>query len=717
MENILTDNISKSRVPEVWGGLECTINRVENRFRDQLTDTGHYLREDDIEKIAELGITRLRYPILWEFHQPEKKSIIDWSWTANKLDLIRQNGIEPIAGLLHHGSGPAFTDLSDPFFPYLFAEYAGKVAKQFPWINFYTPVNEPLTTARFSGLYGFWYPHGKTDFCFTTIMLNECKAIVLAMQEIRKINPLAKLVQTEDLAKIHCVPALNYQAHFENYRRWLTWDLLCGMVDREHSMWKYFVDSGVSVKDLEFFLENPCPPDIIGCNYYVTSERWLDNNLNEYPKSTHGSNGTHSYADTEAVRYGKQDGLETLLQEVWERYGIPIAITECHLGCTREEQMRWLKECWEACNKAANKGIDIKGITAWSLFGAYDWNSLLTRSEKFYEPGVFDVSETGKARPTAVAKLVKTISSGTAIDHPLLMEEGWWNKEKNKRIVSKNTPPVLLIGKNGTLASAFRRILTIRSIPFVALGRNEIDVTSQKSIEEVIGKYKPWAIINTAGYVKVDEAEMNREECYLLNTFAPQILSAISCKYGIRFMTYSSDLVFDGNKQAPYFEPDVVRSLNVYGDSKVKGEQAVQKIYPDSLIIRTSSFFGPWDQYNFVYYVMNSLQEQRTMTVANDVVISPTYVPDLVHRSLDLFIDEEKGIWHICNDGDLTWFELANMVAARMKVKTTNLVATPAEEMNWKAKRPLYSVLGSQKGGKLPSVENALERYFQEQIA
>src|SRR5687768_13698354 len=356
MENISTDNILRSRVPEVWGGLECTINRVENTFRDQLTDTGHYLREDDIEKIAELGITRLRYPILWEFHQPEKRSIIDWSWTKQKLNLIREKGIEPIAGLLHHGSGPAFTDLSDPWFPYLFAEYAGKVAAKFPWIKYYTPVNEPLTTARFSGLYGFWYPHGKSDHSFTIILLNECKAIVLAMQEIRKINPAAQLVQTEDLAKIHSVPALNYQAHFENHRRWLTWDLLCGKVDKEHSLWNYFIDSGISTKELDFFLNNPCPPDILGCNYYVTSERWLDDNVDEYPEFTHGSNNQHQYADSEAVRYGKQEGLEPLLHEVWERYHIPIAITECHLGCTREEQMRWLKETWDACNKAVEKG-------------------------------------------------------------------------------------------------------------------------------------------------------------------------------------------------------------------------------------------------------------------------------------------------------------------------------------------------------------------------
>jgi dTDP-4-dehydrorhamnose reductase len=482
-------------------------------------------------------------------------------------------------------------------------------------------------------------------------------------------------------------------------------------------LWKYFIDAGITAKQLQFFIENPCPPDIIGCNYYVTSERWLDHNLKAYPKSTLGTNGRRKYADTEAVRYEKQEGLATLIAETWERYHLPIAITECHLGCTREEQMRWLNECWQTCKELPVKGIDLRAVTAWSLFGAFDWNSLITKRERRYETGVFDVSEQQKARPTAIANLIKGFSSGEEIKHPLLDQPGWWTKKELKQGKTKDSRPILLIGKNGTLASAFRRILVMRSIPYVALGREEINISSQKSIEQAFEHYKPWAVINTAGYVKVDEAENNREECYLLNSIAPQLLSAVCSKYGIRIMTYSSDLVFDGNKHAPYVEFDSVRSLNVYGDSKVKGEQAVERICPDSLIIRTSSFFGPWDQYNFVYYVMNSLKNRSSMPVASDVVISPTYVPDLVNRSLDLFIDEEKGIWHICNDGKLTWFELAAMVAERTKSNKKLIVSTPAADMNWKARRPLYSVLGSEKGGKLPSVENALERYFQEQIA
>ena len=146
-------------IPEIWGGVECTINRIDDQFRDQLGLCGHYERQDDIRNFGKLGIKKLRYPILWEYHQPVEDTPINWDWTSRQLDEMKASGIEPIAGLLHHGSGPAYTNLLDDSFAEKLAQYAGNVAAQFPWINYYTPVNEPLTTARFSSLYGYWYLH------------------------------------------------------------------------------------------------------------------------------------------------------------------------------------------------------------------------------------------------------------------------------------------------------------------------------------------------------------------------------------------------------------------------------------------------------------------------------------------------------------------------------------------------------------------------------
>jgi dTDP-4-dehydrorhamnose reductase len=344
-----TKKITGQVKPEIWGGIECTINRVKNNFNDQLHSSKHYYREDDIDAIAGLGITTLRYPVLWEKHQPGQNDTINWSWIEKQMDKIRLFNITPIAGLLHHGSGPAFTHLLDPLFPEKFAGYARQVATKFPWLKYYTPVNEPLTTARFSGLYGLWYPHRTNAKSFIIMLLNQLKATVLAMKEIRKINPGAQLIQTEDLALVQSTPKLKYQADFENQRRWLTYDILCGKVDESHPLWNYLTSLGIPKKKLLFFVENQCPPDIIGCNYYLTSERYLDEDTGKYPAHTYGGNGKHNYADVESVRVNKLKGLEYLLKEVWKRYKIPVAITEVHLHCTREEQMRWLMQAWHTC--------------------------------------------------------------------------------------------------------------------------------------------------------------------------------------------------------------------------------------------------------------------------------------------------------------------------------------------------------------------------------
>jgi dTDP-4-dehydrorhamnose reductase len=140
-------------------------------------------------------------------------------------------------------------------------------------------------------------------------------------------------------------------------------------------------------------------------------------------------------------------------------------------------------------------------------------------------------------------------------------------------------------------------------------------------------------------------------------------------KHGIKLISFSSDLVFDGSKTTAYVEDDVINPLNVYGRSKAEAEKAVLENNSSALIIRTSAFFGPWDEFNFVHYVRKSLSQYERVHVANDVVISPTYVPHLVNATLDLLMDDECGIWHLANNGELTWADLAYEVAGRFRLK------------------------------------------------
>src|SRR4051812_26261986 len=144
---------------ELWAGVECTVNRVGDRFVDQTQLSGHQGRPEDLERFAGLGVTALRYPVLWERVAPAGLERASWSWTDERLGLLRGCGLRPIITLLHHGSGPRSTNLLDPAFATGLARFARAVAERYPGVLDWTPVNEPLTTARFSALYGHWYPH------------------------------------------------------------------------------------------------------------------------------------------------------------------------------------------------------------------------------------------------------------------------------------------------------------------------------------------------------------------------------------------------------------------------------------------------------------------------------------------------------------------------------------------------------------------------------
>ena len=429
---------------ELWGGVECTVLRVGDMWRDQLREGGHYDRIEDLDAVAGLGFRKLRYPILWEHVAPERPGECDWRWHDERLARLRDLGITPIAGLDHHGGGSHYTNLLDPNFPELLAEQAERTARRYPWIKSWTPVNEPLTTARFSGLYGHWFPHGTDEATFLHILENECRAVVLAMRAIRRVIPDAELVQTEDLGKTFSTQRLAYQAADENDRRWLSLDLLTGRVDRDHPWWPRLLVAGVTAQALDEFRVQDPGPMVLGFNYYITSERFLDHRLALYPEQMHGGNGLDAYADIEAARVPlpehERTGWEARLREAWSRYGsIPLAITEAHIGwCPEHEQVRWFMEAWEAAAALRTEGADVRAVTIWSVLGAVDWNSLLTRKTGHYEPGVFDMRHpSGRPQPRLIAKAAKAIVRQGRFEHPLVQQPGWWRRDDRFLVPSK----------------------------------------------------------------------------------------------------------------------------------------------------------------------------------------------------------------------------------------------------------------------------------------
>jgi len=736
----LEEDLSKL---EVWAGIECTVNRVQDQYFDQLEWNGHSRRVEDLELFAELGIRTIRYPVLWERVAPDGLSRAQWDWVDRRMERLTKLEIRPIVGLVHHGSGPRSTSLVDPEFPSKLAEYAHAVARRYPWVDAYTPINEPLTTARFSGLYGHWYPHGREEMTTARALLNQARATQLAMQAVRAVNADAQLFQTEDLGKTFSTPALDYQADYENTRRWLALDMLFGRVTRQHSLYGYFEWAGVPEKEVIPVVENPCPPDILGLNYYITGERFLDERVHLYPASTHGGNGIDTYADVEAVRVCEEGiaGVGVLLSEAWERYRVPLAISEVHIGCTREEQLRWLCEVWNDVQRASRNGVDVRAVVVWSLLGTYNWHCLVTRDEGVYEPGVFDVRAV-EPRATALAHAVKCLTIDGSFTHPVLDIPGWWRRPTrfaypavprrdafayqeapgqahahpgtrlSRRPAAEAKPRVILVtGADGNLGKAYRRICEQRSVSCRLLGHADLDVTNVDQIDRVLSEERPWAVINAAGYVRVDDAERDQAHCRAINTIGAASVAAACAHSGIKFVTYSTDLVFDGGRQAPYVESDVPAPLNMYGKSKVEAEKAVQHCLPDALIIRTSAFFSPWDEGNFAFRVLQSLRSGESFAAANDQVVSPTFLPDLVNVSLDLLLDSESGIWHLANKGQLSWFEFAWCLGRTAGLDPGKIVSRSSSELGLAAPRPRYSALASERADIMPTLEDAIGRY------
>jgi len=723
---------------EMWAGVECTVNRVGDSFFDQLESSGHANRLEDLERFIALGIKALRYPVLWERTQPVDGGQIDWSWSDVRLDVLRRACVRPIVGLVHHGSGPKHTNLLDPAFSAGLAAYAVQVARRYPWVDAYTPVNEPLTTARFSALYGHWYPHACDPKFFTQALLNQCRATVLAMRSIRQIQPAAQLVQTDDLGKTYSTQRLAYQADFENERRWITWDLLNGRVDRTHPLWSFFMWAGTSEAEVAWFLDNPCPPDVIGLNYYITSERFLDERRERYPSFTHGGNGREAYADVEAVRVLDEGvmGAGRLLREAWQRYGLPLAITEAHLGCTREEQLRWLAETWDAAQAEREHGADVRAVTAWSLIGAYDWNSLLTRCNGHYESGVFDL-RSPSPRSTALARLVRCFAEGRRPNLPVLDSPGWWRRttrisyppvpsncvgsaptfvrsNRKHRPVPCSPRPLVITGAHGKLGVAFIRLCEERGLAYLGSTRREMDIANREAVWKTLRTVRPWAVVNAAGYARIEMAEADRASCFRENMQGPATLAEVCADLGIALITFSSAFVFNGQGNRPYVEPDAPMPLNVYGHSKVAGEREVLQIMPDAIIIRTSAFFGPWDESNFLTIALQTVAAGRTFRAAADITVSPTYLPDLVNVALDLLVDGESGIWHLSNGEPVTCAGFAQRAVAAAGMDTRSVKECLLADFEYRAPRPVYSALGSDRGLLLPPLDDALGKYIRE---
>jgi dTDP-4-dehydrorhamnose reductase len=424
-------------VPAVWAGPECSFLAVGDGVCDQLSLTGHDSRLDDIDRLASLGISAVRYPILWGRDRGTGEAT-DWAWAGERLERLATLGVEPVVALLHHGFGPAGADPFDPEWPEAFGRFAGEVAAHFPAVASFLPINEPLTTARFGGLYGWWPPYARDRSAFARLVLAQALAWLHAVRAIRAARPDARLLVNEDIGRTFGTEALQPTIDLNNERRWLTFDLLTGRVEPGHVFWASLAVDRQARAALDRLRHEPEPPDILGVDHYVTSDRFLDDRLDRYPASRHADDGGIRYADVELVRVAGYpvDGFERALADTWQRYRRPVALTEVQLAGEPQDQVGWWLEAWAEATAAAARGIPVAAVTAWSAFGAYDWASVLRNPRGTYEAGAFALDADGQPQWTELANAIHATAdvaarrgaARPAPPHPR-SAAGWWRRE------------------------------------------------------------------------------------------------------------------------------------------------------------------------------------------------------------------------------------------------------------------------------------------------
>ena len=414
--------------PAVWAGPECSFLTVNGWECDQLALTGHDGRLDDIDRLASLGATAVRYPVLWG-RDRGRGAATDWRWAATRIRRLDRLGVRPIVALLHHGFGPAGADPLHPDWPAAFGAFALAAAERLPEAAAFLPINEPLTTARFGALYGWWAPYARDAETFASLVLAECLGYLEAARAIRAVRPDVDLIVNEDIGRTLGTATMSAVVDAHNARRWLGFDLLTGRVDRDHPLWRALAGTRDRRRALDLLRNEPVAPDLLGVDHYITSDRFLDDRITRYPEWTQARDDGHVYANVELARVDghEVDGFRRALADTWDRYAIPVALTEVQLAGDPDDQIHWWSEAWTAARAARRDGIPVAAVTAWSVFGAYEWASVLRRPCGSYEAGCFDVSGAGRGaapRRTPLADAVAQTAAGARLADP----RGWWRR-------------------------------------------------------------------------------------------------------------------------------------------------------------------------------------------------------------------------------------------------------------------------------------------------
>ena len=365
-------------------GIECSYPTIQNKTvrRDQLEECGHYKYwKEDFGLVKELGLNVLRYGLpYYSIHQGPGK--FDWSFADEVMGELKRLEITPILDLMHFGVPDWVGDFQNPELPIHFAEYAAAVADRYPWIRFYTPVNEIYVSARASGMDGLWNEQLKTDRGFVTAMKNLVAASILANHQIASRRHDCIIVQSESAEYMHDICGMQTKEDLVNKLRFLSFDLLYAH-QPDADVYAYLLDNGMTPQEYKWFMAGEPPGyQVMGNDYY-------------------GRNEKIKLPDGSMLQAIDVLGWYKITKEYYDRYRKPVMHTETNVFEADQAPM-WLWKQWLNILQIRKEGVPVLGFTWYSLTDQIDWDvELAEKNDRVNECGLYDLNR--KPRPVAAA--------------------------------------------------------------------------------------------------------------------------------------------------------------------------------------------------------------------------------------------------------------------------------------------------------------------------
>jgi beta-glucosidase/6-phospho-beta-glucosidase/beta-galactosidase len=356
----------------------------------QWTQHDRYWREDFERAASDLGCRWMRYSLPWHLCEPER-SVFDWRWADERVEFAREIGLKLIVDLVHFGV-PAWLPeaFGDVDFPERFEIFCKAFGNHYKGkIHSVCPINEPLITCLFCGDAGLWPPHGRDLNSYVTILSRTSQALVRGIRALRETLPNVEISVCDALeyAQTQCPsdptlpPEKCPQADVARrmLRRHVVLDLITGRINSKHKLYPWLKEHGLSSMDVNWFQKNAVTIDLLGLDYYNHTEVEIYRHIDG------------SYRQRTPVQ---PIGLYRAALDYWERYGVPLMITETSYTGTEQERIRWLESTVGDVKRLRADGIPVIGYTWWPLIDHIDWDGALLHQVGHVHPvGIYNLEK------------------------------------------------------------------------------------------------------------------------------------------------------------------------------------------------------------------------------------------------------------------------------------------------------------------------------------